>query len=217
MPTTLEAFALVFVLAVPAYTAMKVYKRRNPVHYYRDQQTPIEQVALYVFLGTVVNILAVLFLWWWSRLSILTYALLPSRVQATIGNLSHSISAGFTATFLAVIAYFVTGFVASAVIGHALAYFLPNEPPLWFTELTRLRVPLDKAGRNVTWLFAQLKNGDRCLGLVSEVRWIGDKENTIELTIEKTYYQLAGREEKENVSRVFLRSDDILWLGPYSD
>ncbi|MBC8492228.1 MAG: hypothetical protein H8D43_00475 [Chloroflexi bacterium] len=69
----------------------------------------------------------------------------------------------------------------------------------------------------VTWVLVHLKNGDRCLGLVSEARWIGDEDNTMELTLEKAFYQPSHSEKKERVGRVLLRSDDILWLSPYSD
>jgi len=217
MPTTLEALILLFIFSVPAYLTITVYRARNPVHYYREKQSPIEQAALYIFLGTVVNILTISYIGLLWGGAILIRTLLPARAVSFLNILSNFFSGLFTVTFLFIIAYFATGAALSFLIGNILVHFLPIEAPLWITELKTLKVIQAKAVVGVTWVLVHLKNGDRCLGLVSKARWIGDENNTMELTLEKAFYQLADSEKKERVGRILLRSDDILWLSPYSE
>lgn len=95
-------------------------------------------------------------------------------------------------------------------------HLLPTRPESWLIEpLTRLKVQQAKVGAGAAWVLIQLRNGDRCLGLAREFRWIGGANSTIEMTLEKTVYQVADSEKREHVGRVLLRSDDILWFSPY--
>lgn len=213
MPTTLEALAILLTFSVPAYLTIAVYRARNPVRYYREKQSPIEQAALYLFLGTVVNIVTVFTLW----LLVVAFANLFPMTSSPLSDISGD-PAGelFMGAFLLLVAYLATGTVISLLVGNVIAYFLREEPPLWWKELGMLGARRVRTGL-APWVLAHLKNGDRCLGLLGEVRWIGDEDNTMELTLEKSFYELTGSRKRERVGRVLLRTEDILWLSPYSD
>jgi hypothetical protein len=219
VPTTLEALFVVFIFSVPAYITIIVYKARYPVQYYREKQSPIEQAALYIFLGTAVNILTIYFLGLLWLCAILVRELLSARTVLTINAQSNSVGGLLTIIFLLTIAYLAVSVVFSFLVGNILGRLLPSKEPLWVSELNKLKVRQAKADADITWVLVQLKNGDRCLGLVSEFRWIGDKDNTMELVLEKTFYQLANSEKREPAGRALLRSNDILCLSayPYSD
>jgi hypothetical protein len=211
MPTTIEALVIFSVFAIPAYVAIRLYKLRNPVHYYREKQSSIEQAALYVFLGVLVNILTTLFL---SSLAILTWLVFSTRFATNVSINPLVEYVAIIVLFIAV--YLGTGFVFSLLIGEFFASVMPPDLPLWVEEVTRIKVT--ETDREITWLLVHLKNGDRCLGLVSEHKWVGDKDNSVELIMEKAWYQPADSDEKEKekAGRILLRSDDILWLSPHS-
>lgn len=213
MPTTLEALVILFTFSVPAYLTVGVYKANNPVRYYREKQSPIEQAALYLFLGTVVNIVTVFTLW----LLIVAFANLFPKTSSPLSNIpGDPVGELFTGAFLLIVAYLATGTVISLLVGKVVAYLLPEEPPLWWKQLGMLRAIQARTGF-APWILACLKNGDRCLGLLGEARWIGDEDNTMELTLEKSIYELTDSGKREKVGRVLLRTEDILWLSPYSD
>lgn len=216
MPTTLEALILLFVFAVPAYLTITVYKAHNPIHYYREKQSPIEQAALYIFLGTVVNIFTIYLFWLLWLFAILVQNLLPGGAVLALDIPGNSIGV-LSIVFLLIIAYFAIGVCFSFLVGKTLGALLPAEEPLWITELNKCQVKQPKADMGVTWVLMHLKNGDRCLGLVRSYKWTGDKENAIELLMVNTVYQLAHSGEKEPPARVLLRSNDILCLSAYPD
>jgi sensor histidine kinase YesM len=216
MPTTLEATIILLIFAIPAYLTLAVYRARYPVHYYREKQSPIEQAVSYVFLGAVVNILILFTLGLLWLLAALLRSLLPVRLLQALAISGTSLGELILVAFLLAVIYFTTVIVFSFIIGNVIVRLIPREVPLWIEELKRLKAIQAKVDTGIAWILVHLKNGDRCLGLVSEFRWIGDEGNTMELTLEKAYYQLVDNKEKENVGRVLLRSDDILWLSPYS-
>jgi len=215
MPTTLEAFILLFLFSVPAYVTIIVYKARYPVQYYQEKQSPIEQAALFVFLGTIVNTLTVYCVWLLWLCAAFVRNLLPARAVSALNTLGNSVGGLITTIFLFFIGYFAISIYFSLLVGNTLGRLIPSKEPLWITELSNLKVRQAKAGADITWVLVHLKNGDRCLGLVSEFRWIGDRDNTMELVLEKTYYQLADSEKKELAGRALLRSNDILCLSAY--
>jgi hypothetical protein len=217
MPETLEAFFVFFIFSVPAYISIAVYKTRNPVRYYREKHSPVEQVALFFSLGIVVNIVTLLYigLLWWAANCLQSFlpghgALFPSILYSPIGSL-------FFCAFLLLIVYVVTSVAFSFVIGDSLGKLLPDETPLWVDELNKLKLRQTSADAQDAWVLAHLRNGDRFLGFAKEYRWIGDENNTMEITLEKAFFQLANSEKREKVGRVLLRSDDVLWLSPYFD
>ena len=219
MPATFQALLIFFFFSIPAYLAVTSYKVRNPVRYYREKQSIIEQATLYIFLGTVVNILIISYFWLLGWLVIIIRNLLFARAISIPYVLGNSVGGLFVATFLLIIAYFVSGAIFSFLINkvNILEYFLQSEDPLWIKELNQLKAIQTTPEARIPWILVHLKNGDRCLGFVSEFRWIGDQDNKMELTLEKAFYQLANKADKEDVGRILLRSDDILWLSPYSE
>jgi len=219
MPTTLEALIILALFSIPAYLAVAVYRTRNPVSYYQEKQSPIEQAALYIFLGTLVNILAAQFMCLLWLLAAVLRNLIPTKLIHTVGATGGSTGGQAFAAFLFTVAYLGISAIFSFLVGNILGRLVPIEEPLWFTELNKLKVMQIRTdtAHGTKWVLIQLKNGDRLLGLLSEFRWIGDKDNTMELIIEKTYYQLAHSASKHPAGRVVLRSIDILWLGAYSN
>jgi hypothetical protein len=217
MPTSLEALFLLFIFSVPAYLTLAVYKTRYPVHYYRENPSPIELAAFYVFLGTVVNIFATFTLGLLWLLAIFLRNLFPAKLLQTLAISGNSPGELVFTAFLLIVIYFTTSIAFSLIIGNVIVRLLPSKDPLWIEELKRLKAIQAKAGTRVAWILVHLKGGDRCLGLVSEFGWVGGEENVVELILERAFYQLANSKEKENIGRVLLRSDDILWLSRYSD
>jgi len=216
MPTTIEALILLFIFSVPAYLAIAVYKAHYPAQYYREKQTATEQAALYIFLGTSVNILSVYFMWLLWLCALLVRNLFPARTVLALDTLGRSLGEMLAVILLLLITYFAVSISFSFLVGKVLGRLMPSKEPLWVTELNTLKLRQARAGADVTWVLVQLKNGDRCLGLVSDYRWIGDKGNTMELVLEKAFYQPAHSEKREPAGRVLLRSNDILCLSTYS-
>lgn len=209
MPTTFEALLTLFFFSVPAYLAIAVYKKHNPIHYYRTKQSPLAEAFLYAFLGGLVIVLTISFLVLLWLLATLIRNWLPTG--ATLILADNSVDDLLVIAIPLIFAYYATGATFSFLVGRTIPYvLLPEEPPLWVRELFMVSA-------DALWLLVHLKGGDRCLGLVSRVRWLGDKDCTMELTLEKAFYQLADSKEKEPIGRVLLRSDDILWLSPYSE
>jgi len=211
MPETFEALAILLVLSVPAYITIAVYKSRNPVQYSRRKQSAIEQTTLYVFLGTVVNLVTLLFL---GLLTVVVTSFLPPAAPTIPSIAGNKAEEMLVVIFLLLLVYLVPSVVFSFIIGSVISQLLPEEPPLWWKELGALGARQATTGIP-PWVLANLKNGDRCLGLVGEVRWIGDENNTMELTLEKTIYEIAGTKDRMKIGRILLRSEDILWLSPH--
>jgi hypothetical protein len=208
MPETFESLVIFLVFAVPAYLAIIIYRRRYPLHYHWAKQSPLAEVTLYAFLGSMVIILTVFFLWLlWSLTVLLRNALLP-RVIPTLNVAADSAEGLFIIAFLLIIAYYAPGVLFSLFVGSTVPRVLREDlPPAW--------VGLMEPALAGEWLLVHLKNGDQFLGLISQVRWIGDQDCKMELTLEKAFRQAAGSQEREEVGRVRLRSDDILWWTTY--
>lgn len=214
MPETLEALIVFLILSVPAYLTITCYKKRNLIRYYRDKHAPIEQIAFYFFVGTVVNLLTIFYLGLLWGVTILIRNFSTMTVLSL--NLStDSVEGLFAITFLLLIVYFVTAVVWSFVIGDCFAQILPYEEPLLASELHTLKIRQLREDADGSLVWMQLKNGDRCLGFIREYRWIGDEDNAMELIFEKTYYQLAHSEKREGIGRAILRSNDILCFSIY--
>lgn len=216
MPATLDALVIVFTLSVPSYLAILFFRARNPVHYYRETQSTVEQISLYVFLGTSVNILVLFSIGLLFPLALLIRNILPSGIFRLLDISFDSPGGFFVFTGLLTIAYFAAGIGFSYLLGDILGRFLPYEAPLWMSELNKLKIIQAARDKEVKWLLVHLKNGDRFLGLVREVRWIGDQDNAMELTLDKAFHRLVDSSQGEKVGRVLLRSEDILWLSHYS-
>jgi hypothetical protein len=87
----------------------------------------------------------------------------------------------------------------------------PDSIPLWH------RMLVEEPGKLVispVWLTVRLRNGEEYTGALSSCIWIGDRENTIEIALEKVVYTKPGARKIELPERrLLLKSSDILWLA----
>ena len=87
----------------------------------------------------------------------------------------------------------------------------PDSIPLWH------RMLVEEPGKLVispVWLTVRLRNGEEYTGALSSCVWIGDRENTIEIALEKVVYTKPGARKIELPERrLLLKSSDILWLA----
>jgi len=101
----------------------------------------------------------------------------------------------------------------------------PDSIPLWHRMLVE---EPEEFEISPVWLTVRLRNGEEYTGALSSCVWVGDKENTIEIALEKVVYtrpEVGGdrsRPKKAGTStqkvelpnrRLLLRSSDILWLA----
>ena len=101
----------------------------------------------------------------------------------------------------------------------------PDSIPLWHRMLVE---EPEKFAISPVWLTVRLHNEEEYTGALSSFVWVGDKENTIEIALEKVVYtkleadKEESRPKKAGTStqkialpdrRLLLRSSDILWLA----
>jgi hypothetical protein len=101
----------------------------------------------------------------------------------------------------------------------------PDSIPLWHRMLVE---EPEKFAISPVWLTVRLRNEEEYTGALSDFVWVGDKENTIEIALEKVVYttpeagEKGGRPKKAGTlmpkielpdRRLLLRSSDILWLA----
>lgn len=100
----------------------------------------------------------------------------------------------------------------------------PDSIPLWHRMLVE---EPEKFAISPVWLTVRLRNEEEYTGALSDFVWVGDKENTIEIALEKVVYtkpeaDKEGSRPKESRTlqqielpgrRLLLRSSDILWLA----
>jgi hypothetical protein len=101
----------------------------------------------------------------------------------------------------------------------------PDSIPLWHRMLVE---EPEKFAISPVWLTVRLCNEEEYTGALSDFVWVGDKENTIEIALEKVVYTKPGTGEEESRPkkagtstqkialpdrRLLLRSSDILWLA----
>jgi hypothetical protein len=87
----------------------------------------------------------------------------------------------------------------------------PDSIPLWHRMLVE---EPEKFAISPVWLTVRLRNGEEYTGALGSFVWIGDKENTIEIALEKVVYTKPGARKIELPERrLLLKSSDILWLA----
>lgn len=110
-------------------------------------------------------------------------------------------------------------------VSAARRFTRPDSIPLWHRMLVE---EPEEFEISPVWLTVRLRNGEEYTGALSSCVWVGDRENTIEIALEKVVYTRseAGKEgsrpKKAGTStqkvelpdrRLLLRSSDILWLA----
>ncbi|HLF25407.1 MAG TPA: DUF6338 family protein [Anaerolineae bacterium] len=208
MPENAEALALVLLFTVPAYLALRLYQSRYPVSYYESSRSVLGEVSLYVFLGVIVNIGALLFI---SLISFLAAGLGVPQIAVNSNLWIQLIILGLFSG-----AYLVTSWGIAYLVSGLMTYILrPPEIPLWWDELGRL-IAKQTLDRTIYWILVRLQNGDRCVGAIGRVRWVGDEQNTIEIALENSFYWPQSGPSPLWAGRILLKSKDVAWLGLYA-
>ncbi len=215
MPASFEALFILFFFAAPTYFAVQIYKTRNPVRYYKETQSPIEQAALYVSVSAIINFLIfllIVFLW---KLSIFFQLSNIFPLNSTTLGFSTSYNIiGILIFFFPI--YLILAGLFSSLLADLVNNIFPVDIPVWIDEINKLKARQTSYPNLVTFVIVHLQNGDECLGLIKEAKWVGDKENQIELVLSNAVYKSFDNNSRViSIGRILLRSKDILWLSPY--
>ena len=213
---------LLFIAPGFVYSRSRLHVRPR---YYKEESV-FEQLVTTITASTIIHIflfpLAALVLMgfcYWFGYSLALRDLLQSWSARAVPNL--------VLNSLGVATYFACSLVL-AWYGGVLAarrFTRPDSIPLWHRML--VEEPGELAISPV-WLTVRLRNEEEYTGALSSFVWVGDRENTIEIALEKVVYtkpeteREGSRPKKARTStqkielperRLLLRSSDILWLA----
>lgn len=206
----LQGLVLLLLFIAPGfvYTRSRLHVRPR---YYKEESI-FEQLVTTITASTIIHIflfplagLVLMGFCYWFGYSLALKDLFQPWTARTVPNL--------VLNGLGVATYF--GFsLALAWYGGVLAarrFTRPDSIPLWH------RMLVEEPGKFVispVWLTVRLRNGEEYTGALSSCVWIGDKENTIEIALEKVVYTKPGARKIELPERrLLLKSSDILWLA----
>jgi len=221
----------------PGFVYSRAYWTARPRYY--KEQSPFDQVVTTVTASALINI---------ALLSAMAAAVLVYQGVAAARGLPFELPPANTIlkppldypsttlaglTLLAAL-YLTSSLLIARYAGRYLGLRSLESLLLWY------RVLVEEKTTDPVWLTARLQNGEEYTGALRHIVWVGDKDNTVELGLEKIAYRrhTAADKEKEKAEErkqeqaeivekeqeqseilvlpdrlLVLRSKDILWLS----
>jgi hypothetical protein len=225
----LEGLILLLLFIAPGFLCFRSYSAVR-LRYYKEE-TIFEQLVTTITASTIIHTLlfpvaglvVVVSRW------LLGYSLDMQAMLQPVSTLSIPDVVWYG---LGLLGYFACSLFLAWYGGPYVArrFTQPESVPLWQTVF----VEELKGQIGPVWLTVRLRNGEEYTGALSNFVWVGDKDNTIELGLEKVTYkppkatlqtrpsgkgkrsaELGIPEEPIELpsQRVLFRSQDILWLS----
>ena len=222
-----EGLLLLLLFIAPGFLFLRTFSHTRGAPYsryhYRQEQTLVDQIVLCVIASVIIHVTISLFVF----VPIMFYVWRFKR-SAPLRNLFPPLPSYLAAHFVILVAVFTVYVVLTLVLawmgGRFCGKRFPLPEPLWLKLL--ISEPL-ATGNVPIQLTVRLRNGEEYTGYLSSLVWLGDKENTFELVLDRVIYSLADSGESAVVDkakrrratielpnqRVLFRSQDILWLS----
>ncbi len=137
-------------------------------------------------------------------------------IKDTAARLSEAPLPDLSWPVLIVVTYLVVGIVAAHYAGLSIGRRSHASVPLWYVAL------VEEPHTVPVWVTAHLKTGQEYTGALSRIVWTGDKENTVEMGLEKAvlFERSSDPEGEDRVVPVedrmlLLSSSDVLWIARF--
>lgn len=223
----LEGLLLLLLFVAPGFLFLRTFSHTRGAPYsqyhYRQEQTLVDQIVLCVIASVIIHVTISFFFF----VPVMFYIWRFKR-SAPLRNLFPPLSSYLAAHFVILVAFFTVYVVLTLVFawmgGRFFGKRFPLPEPLWLKLLISEPVATGSVPIRLT---VRLRNGEEHTGYLSSLVWLGDKENTFELVLDRVIYSPADSGESAVVDkakrrkatielpnqRVLFRSQDILWLS----
>ncbi|MFH1635687.1 MAG: DUF6338 family protein [Chloroflexota bacterium] len=215
MPSSIEALIIFILLAIPGLVMSTVLKARYPGFYYyhKQKQSPSEEIVTFVFFGLIIDILIITCFWpllKWTPLSKHFLLLISNPIPNSIDEFFII----FVNIALSMLITIILTIFFSCLVSEILVRILPVTLRPKISDIYKLKI-LQQKHKKPNWLLVTLENGDRYLGLVSSMQLLENEFGEMELTLEHTYCERAGKDIRENIGKVTLLSKRIQAIRVY--